>query len=85
MSKPVKVLESPEEACISLLLSLNVHLKLAQACGGKISIQISAYHTANDDHRGIYVPSELIHLMGALDADFDYSPEIDTQAAGRSA
>lgn len=79
VSKPIKVLESPEKGCISLLSSLNEHLKLAQASGGKISIQISAYHEANDDPRGMYVPSELVHLMGQLDADLDYSPEVDSR------
>jgi hypothetical protein len=78
ISKPIKVLESPEEGCITLLSSLNEHLKLAKASGGKISVQISAYHRASDDPRGMYVPSELVHLMGQLDADLDYSPEVDS-------
>jgi hypothetical protein len=80
VSKPVKVLESPEVACINLLTSLKAQLKAARACGGKISIQISAYYEEDDDRRGFYVPSELIHLIGEVDADLDYSPEIDLQA-----
>lgn len=79
VSKPVKVRESPEAACIDLLSSLMAKLEVARERGGRISIQISAYYKADDEHRGFYVPTELIHLVGDLDADLDYSPEIDLQ------
>jgi hypothetical protein len=81
VSKPVKVRESPEAACVDMLLSLKAHLNAARACGGKVSMQVSAYYRADDEHRGFYVPVELSHLLGEVGADLDYSPEIDLQVS----
>lgn len=81
MSKALNVHESPEAACLSLLSSMSSHLLAARASGGEITIQVSAYYKAGDDHRGFYVPSRLARSMGAVGASLDYSPEIDLQVS----
>jgi hypothetical protein len=83
VSKTRKVSQAPEAACLDLLASTSSHLKAARASCGEVTIQVSAYYKAGDDHRGFYVPSRLAHLVGAVEASLDYSPEIDRQASTR--
>lgn len=80
MSKAIKVQESPEEASISLLESLGAYLETARAMGGDISLQVTAYYKAKDDHQGFYVPRGLVELLGKVGASLDYAPAIDLGA-----
>ena len=79
-SMQVDTEQNPEDALSALVSDLMVPLKrIASADSVKVSAQIVARKTEQDDARGFYAPPSLVSMLAELHADLDIDVVHDLQ------